>query len=186
MKQIDAAQIVEQAKCLTDHAFDELNHKWECLCCAMQDVKNAVSSISSKIECVPAEERFGKLCLELERLEICKRRMDECFSAFLGGEFLIVDATMKLLSMEGTLALSSQQDEAETAKEIARLRLQVEEFKETYAKKRAWAEQLIRRTIPHFLDEVYRVSDGEREGRGFRMQSLAALCGGLCNEIKIP
>ena len=184
MQQMDISQICLEAKSLTDHVFDELNEKWECLCYAVQNIRAVVASIPSKIERVSAEERFGILCLELERLEACKRRMDECFSAFLGGEFLIVDAKMKLLSQEGELMLSRPQNEA--VKQITDLRLQIEKFAETYAKKRAWTEQLIRRTLPHFLEEVYRVSDGEREGRGFRMQSLAALCGGLCNEIKIP
>ena len=187
MQKTNLSQIIAVAENLTCHAIDQVNQKWEYLCGALQGVKETVARIPERIERESAEERFGKLCIELEKLEIAKRRMDERFSDLLGGELLLTDATMKLMGVEGELTLTrGEEGVADTLEKICALRIRVEEYARMHTQKRAQLEQLIRRTLPHFLDEVYRVSDCERNGKGFRMQSLAALCGGLCNEIKIP
>ena len=183
MQEQNVMQICQVAQQLTDALNDQLNKMWVDLCCAAEDLQAVVSELPITIEAVPTEQRFSAFCRELERMEQCKRVLDEAFSCFLGGEISIAEATMRLLGWEGEMRLRKTGDAA-SVELIGGLRARLDAYAETYTKERVWAEGLIRGMFPRFLDELYRLSDAERNGKGFRMQSIADLCGGFCNNIK--
>ena len=186
MEQNDVLRIYQEAKHLTETLIDQLEQSWEYLRGAVKELTETVDDLPCRVERFhSSDQRFATVCDVLEKLEMQKRRLDERFSAYLGMDLLIADANMKLLGWEGEIALSMLPSNS-VLEQICDLRALIQRDAASYADNRAWAEHFIRVVFPRFLEELYRLSDGEQGGRSFRMQSVAALCGGFCNGVKIP
>ena len=189
MDQIDfqIEQIRKDANEITKGLLNRLSVAKENLQRAVDNVTDSVSSLAKSIEvCSNAESRFATLCAGLEHLEQSKRGLDVCFSSFLGSDTMIAEAKMRLIGWEGDMTFYEMRshDAAETVSKLQEFQQRVEAAEGQFIKDRLWAERIVCRLLPHFLEEVYRASDAERSGLGFRTKSVLTLCGAFCNEIK--
>ena len=131
------------------------------------------------------EARFGALCVELGFLEEEKRGLDLVYSDFLQIGVTVADLKMELTKAEGEwrFFMREKPDAAETVRYLQALLQQVEEAERRYLSDCALYGNILRGMLPLFLEDLYRFSDGEHNGRGFRTQSILARCGAFCNDI---
>lgn len=161
--------------------------------CKRRSVTDALERIASRVRRFAAElesqgdaeARFGALCRELGFLEEEKRDLDLVYSELLQLGVTVADLKMELTTAEGEWCFRAREDSdaAETVRLLQALRLQVEEAEENYLADCALFGGVLRGMLPLFLEDLYRFSDGEHDGRGFRTRSVLARCGAFCNDI---
>ena len=132
------------------------------------------------------EARFGALCRELGFLEEEKRDLDFAFSDFLQIGVAVADLKMELTKSEGDCGFRTKanSDAAELVGFLQKQMRRVEEAEQRYLKDCATFGGVLREMLPLFWEDLYHLSDGEHDGRGFRTQSVLARCGMFCNDIE--
>lgn len=181
-------RISNEATDLTELLIKRMEDGQENIFCWLKLFRDAVEQMADQLIVASSEDaRFSTFCRRLEHLEQNKRELDRCFSAFLGLEVIVTEGKMKLLQWEGDVTLlANRNSSAGGCVSCLREKSQLisEKFLE-YQECRQRLEKVMRSVLPRFFEELYRLSDVEHGGRGFRMQSVCALCGFVCNEIKL-
>ncbi len=169
---------------LTSVAASErlLNEKRQGINQVLSEIVDLVKAFSKQVENTASDHRFAVTCQALERLERAKRALDEVMWSYLAMEESLICIRGRLLALEGEAAESKHCGDLRNR--IREAAAQTDGSILDYRQRREYFERIARQLLPRFLEELYRLSDAERGGRGFRLSSVLILCGSFCNEIK--
>ena len=175
----DAANAVVALEKRLHEAKDEIE-------AVLLGIRNFVEAYSDQLENTVPQDRFAVTCRALERLESQKQSLDEKLWAYFGLEESFTTVTMQLTALQGDMAfqLNRLSDASEKMKRLKTSVSRVDGLLVEYHIRREKYDGIARSAFPGFLEELYRLADAERDGVGFRLQSVLALCGIFCNQLK--
>ena len=157
----------------------------EKLCAKVGEIRGAVLHFSKELEeSEPnGELRCGMTCGMLARLETLYIQLQEELAALYSVEESCIQIRYQLMQWE----CDNARAEAEHSVDVADLeaftasRGELMHFESDYADFRQIIDGFAQRAVPRFLEELYRLSDLEHNGAGFRRDSVLWLCGELCH-----
>ena len=180
-------RISNEAAELSQSLIKRMDEEQENVLRRLKMFRDAVGQLADSLNDTTSEDgRFSIFCRKLEHLEQEKRELDRCFSSFLGLEVCVTEGKMRLVQWEGEVTLlanhnvSAKECVSSLVEKSQRIANKFIEYREC----RQRLEKVMRSVLPRFFEELYRLSDVEHGGRGFRSQSVCAACGFVCNEIK--
>ncbi len=153
---------------------------------ALVEIRSSVDAYSNRLDNTAPQDRFAVTCQTLERLEVQKRSLDGKLWAYFGLEESLTPVKMRLTSLQGELTFQAKQlsDVSVKLKQLEKCMERSDCLIGEYRRQRELFDGIVRRAFPRFLEDLYRLSDAEHEGHGFRLQSVLSLCGSFCSEIK--
>ena len=149
-------------------------------------IRNFVEAYSDQLENTVPQDRFAVTCRTLEHLESQKRSLDEKLWVYFGLDESLTTVTIQLTALKGKLTFQAKQV-SDALEKLKRLQIhmdRVDGLLAEYRRQREKFDGITRCVFPRFLVELYRLADAERDGVGFRLQSVLSMCGIFCNHLK--
>ena len=122
----------------------------------------------------------GEMLAQLEPLYI---QLQEELAALYSVEEFCIQLQYRMVQWEcdNARAEEAQSANATALENFAVSREELLRFESDYADFRQIVDGFAQRAVPRFLEELYRLSDLEHNGAGFRRDSVLGLCGELCH-----